>query len=342
MLRLITLLSTLVFSLSASALVVLQYHHVDDHTPASTSTRPADFKQHLQMLKDEQMQVMDLNTALNALNQGQSLDEKALVITFDDAYISIYTQAWPLLKEANLPFTVFVNPQQIDAQLKSMMSWEQLKELQDHGVIIANHGQTHPYLIEQQGDLAAFLEQEINAAEARLKEKLGTSHKLFAYPYGEFNLAITQWLKQQGYHAFGQQSGAIGHNTFRQALPRYPAGGIYANPKTLKTKLYTLAFDLDESQYVEPVLSNNNPPKLELSIPVNDFYPNQVQCYSGAEGELQVSKNTVNNVLQLSTQAQKPITSGRDRYNCTAPSIKHKGFYYWYSQQWINPEVPNR
>lgn len=326
----------------ANALVVLQYHHIDDNTPAITSTRPAVFKQHLAMLKEEDMQVIDLNQALATLNQGKELPIKTVVITFDDAYLSIYENAWPELKKAGFPFTVFVNPKQADANLANMMNWQQLKELQDNGVIIANHSQTHPYLIEQSGDLNSYLNDEINAAENRLKEQLGTSHKLFAYPYGEFNLAIAQWLKEQGYTAFGQQSGAVGVHTFRQALPRYPAGGVYANPDTLKTKLYTLAFALDESQYLEPVLGKENPPKLTLSLKVEDFYPNQVQCYSGSEGELEVIKKVKEGVLTLSTQAKAPITSGRDRYNCTAPSIQHKGFYYWYSQQWINPSVPNR
>lgn len=342
MIRFITFWAVLVTSLNAYSLVILQYHHVDDHTPASTSTRPDVFKQHLQLLKDEAMQVMDLKTALHALDHQQSLPEKAVAITFDDAYISIYTQAWPLLKEAGLPFTIFVNPKQIDAKLRNMMSWQQLKELQDQGVIIANHGQTHPYLIEHQGDLNAFLDEEINAAESRLKEQLGTSHKLFAYPYGEFNLVIAQWLKEQGYYAFGQQSGAMGEHTFRQAIPRFPAGGIYANPETLKTKLYSLAFELGEQQYLEPVLTDNNPPKLTLTIPVEDFHPRQIQCYSGNEGELKVERTVEDQNVVISTQAKEPIKSGRDRYNCTAPSIKHKGFYYWYSQQWINPEVPNR
>lgn len=327
---------------SSQALMLLQYHHIDDNTPAVTSTRPAMFAQHLQLLKDENLQVVDLKEALATLDKGETLPVNSVVITFDDAYLSIYKNAWPLLKEAQLPFTIFVNPKQIDAKVANMMSWEQLKELQDNGVIIANHSQTHPYLIEHEQPLKQFLEDEIGSAEQRLLEKLGTSHKFFAYPYGEFNLAIAQWLKEQGYIAFGQQSGAIGVSTFRQALPRYPAGGVYANPETLKTKLHTLAFDIGEDQYIEPVLSDNNPPTLTLRIPVKDFYARQIQCYSGNQGELEVERSVQDGVVTLTTSAKEPITSGRDRYNCTAPSIKHKGYFYWYSQQWINPAVPNR
>ena len=334
-------------SLPSNALVVLQYHHIDDHTPPSTSTRPEVFKQHLELLKNEQMVIVDLMQALKDLDAGKALPDKAVAITFDDAYLSIYSTAWPLLKKEGWPFTIFVNPKQIDAKLPNMISWEQLKELQDQGVIIANHTQTHPYLIEADlnkniGGLDTYLNQEINGAEQRLKEKLGSSHKLLAYPYGEYNLAIMNWLKQQGYTAFGQQSGAIGVTTNRQALPRYPAGGVYANPETLKNKLYTLPFAIRAKQYQEPVLAANNPPKFTLDIPIDDFLPKQIQCYSGNEGALATAVTVQDGVAQVTTQAVNPINTGRDRYNCTAPSLKQRGFYYWYSQQWINPTVPNR
>lgn len=342
MIRAIIFCYAVLFGLTSHALVVLQYHHIDDNTPAVTSTRPAVFKEHLQLLQNSQLQVVDLKTALEQIKHDSAAPINQVAITFDDAYLSIYQNAWPLLKEAGFPFTVFVNPKQIDAKIKNMMSWEQLKELQDHGAIIANHTQRHPYLIEYSGNLDGYLDVEINTAEKRLQEKLGVSHKLFAYPYGEFNLEIAQWLKEQGYTAFGQQSGAIGNKTHQQALPRYPAGGIYANPQTLKTKLYTLAFDIAADQYQEPVLRHNNPPTLSLNIPIKDFHPNQIQCYSGSEGEIDVEKQVNEQVVNIVVRANNPISSGRDRYNCTAPSIKHPGYYYWYSQQWINFDVPNR
>ena len=37
---------------SANALVILQYHHIDDSTPFSTSTAPERFKAHLNLLNE--------------------------------------------------------------------------------------------------------------------------------------------------------------------------------------------------------------------------------------------------------------------------------------------------
>lgn len=331
-------------SFSAQALVILQYHHIADDTPAITSTRIDDFLEHMKLLKREKMEIVDLKQALEKIKNNQPLPKKAVAITFDDAYLSIYTNAWPKLKELKWPFTIFVNPQQIDNKIANMISWEQLKEMQDAGALIANHGQTHSYLIESHAekDLATFLDKEINDAEKRLEEVLGTSHKIFAYPYGEFNADIMQWLKDQGYIGIGQHSGAVGPLTNFQAIPRYPAGGIYANPSTLKTKLRTLAFPISAEQFLDPVLKDNNPPTLNLEFNLKDIHLSQIQCYSGAEGALKTDVSKDGDRIKLSTTAKKPITAGRDRYNCTAPSRSHSGWYYWYSQYWINTDVSNR
>lgn len=336
----------LLLALPASAqLVILQYHHVATDTPPSTSTTPDDFAAHLQLLADEQMVVVGLQEALTRIRAGETLPEKAVAITFDDAYTSVYSTAWPLLQARGWPFTVFVNPQAVDERVSTVMSWEQLQDLQNQGVMIANHTQSHPYLINVPAGMTmdAWLDKEINGAEKRLQEKLGTSHKLLAYPYGEFNLAITHWLQQQGYTALGQQSGPVGPSSHPQALPRFPAAGIYANPNTLKTKLYTRPFPISAEQFAEPVLSNEqNPPALRLTFPAADLRVQQIQCYSGSEGAIPTRAERNGDRISLHTQARKAIQSGRDRYNCTAPSSAKPGWYYWYSQFWINTAVSKR
>src|SRR5690606_24950387 len=109
----------------------------------------------------------------------------AVAITFDDAYLSIYTNAYPQLKARNWPFTVFVNTRAVDERHSVVMSWDQLRDMQKNRGLIANHTQSHPYLIEppKNRQLNDWLEEEINGAEKRLQTELGTSHKLLAYPY---------------------------------------------------------------------------------------------------------------------------------------------------------------
>ena len=168
------------------------------------------------------MVVVDLKDALAKIRAGVALPEKAVAITFDDAYLSIYENAFPRLQARNWPFTVFVNTKAVDERHNVVMSWDQLREMQNHGGLIANHTQSHPYLIEppKNSQLTDWLDMEINGAEQRLQKELGSSHKMLAYPYGEYDVQVRDWLQQQGYIALGQQSGPVGANSHFQALPR--------------------------------------------------------------------------------------------------------------------------
>jgi hypothetical protein len=73
--RLNYLLLTSVFSLlsfSTQALVVLQYHHVDEGTPSSTSVSPEQFLQHMQLIEDLGLKVVDLESASHALLKSET------------------------------------------------------------------------------------------------------------------------------------------------------------------------------------------------------------------------------------------------------------------------------
>ena len=73
--RLISLLLAPVFlllSLSTQALVVLQYHHVDDVSPQSTTISPAKFLEHMQLIEDLGLEVVDLESATRDILSGNS------------------------------------------------------------------------------------------------------------------------------------------------------------------------------------------------------------------------------------------------------------------------------
>ena len=103
-----------------NAAVVLQYHHVSDETPASTSTSPERFAMHLEYLSEAGFDIVPLHDLVDALRAGQPLPDKAAAITFDDGYISIYDTAWPMLKAKGWTFTVFVNTEPHDQDRQAL------------------------------------------------------------------------------------------------------------------------------------------------------------------------------------------------------------------------------
>ena len=169
--------------------VILAYHHVSTDTPPSTSISPEDFEKHLHYLKENDFNVIALNQMIETLKAGEKLPNKAVAITFDDGYISIYDTAFPMLQSYGFPFTLFLSTGPIDRQQQNFINWEQIKEMSSAGVIIANHMVEHPYMLDRGQDESDVewinrLEKELLKAELRIEQQTGQSHRYLAYPFG--------------------------------------------------------------------------------------------------------------------------------------------------------------
>lgn len=317
------------------ALVVLQYHHISADTPPITSVTAEQFKAHMDLIAELKLEVVDLEQATRKVLAGEAVADNAVAISFDDAYYSIYEHALPELQKRGWPFTVFINTQAVDEKNKLIMSWSQIQDMEKAGVALANHSVSHAHLtdIPEGMSLQQWMQQEIWLAQERLASKVPTVRKMLAYPYGEFTLPMAQALLKKGFLAFGQQSGPIGALSHPAALPRFPASGIYANPKTLRTKLRSKALPVASQQLLSPLLAQQqNPPELKLAFPAEDIRWRQLQCFATGVGAIETQVKENDGQVSLITQAPKPLTGKRSRYNCTAPA--KSGGYYWYSQPW--------
>src|SRR5690606_33663650 len=212
--RVFLVVLSLYVAASAQAAVVLQYHHVSSATPASTSVTPELFQQHMDYLAQQKFRIVPLTELIEKLKRGEALPDDTVAITFDDAYESVYSTAYPLLKKRNWPFTIFLNTEPHDQEKKSFATWAQVREMADDGVTIANHSTAHNHLLRlKKGENRAQWRKRITAeildAEKRIKEKTGQSHKMLAYPYGEYDNQVKALVKKLGFVAFGQQSGPL-------------------------------------------------------------------------------------------------------------------------------------
>ena len=69
------------------------------------------------------------------------------------------------------------------------MSWQQIRELERHGVEFGAHTFTHPRLDQTP---ASELEREIVHSKQFIEDKLGHAVDQFAYPYGRFDAASAE------------------------------------------------------------------------------------------------------------------------------------------------------
>ncbi|WP_375177319.1 polysaccharide deacetylase family protein [Marinobacter mobilis] len=314
-------------------LVILQYHHVSDATPPSTSTSQSLFRAQLDMIAELDLEVVPLETGSRAALRGELNDSQQLAITFDDAYSSVLTNAVPLLLERNLPFTIFVNTDSVGHQ--GYLNWQQLTELNAQTLVtIANHSADHSHLVRRPEESATSWKARVSAsldnAQAALKQYLGTDVAMIAYPYGEFSAELEQLVAERGWYGYGQQSGAVGVSSVATRLPRFPMATGFGQLTSLKDKLLSKAFPIDASHLPDSPITAN-PPTLSLTLPQH-FDQNLLTCFASGHGRISVAADE--DWQQVSVRAPQPFSSRRFRYNCTYPA--GNGRYFWLSQSWLD------
>lgn len=333
--RYLSLLGLLLMACRAPAAVILQYHHVASDTPRTTSVTPAEFRQQMQHLKDLGYQVVSLDVIIEGLQQQKPLADNAVAITFDDGFANVFSNARPILKEFNYPYTMFLGPALIDRHEGPVLSWDQIKTMQQEGAIIANHSSYHHRLaIPEKGETKAQWRERVKTdillAQQQLQEQLGQQRKWLAYPYGDFSADLEALVTELGFIGIGQQSGAVGPGVSLTRIPRYPSSSQFAAMKHFVPKLKTLALPVTDYSGADPV-STKNPPLLTLSVDATDFRTQSLNCFFDGK-PLPVKWLDAN---RFSVQATAPLKLYHNRYNCTAPSRSKPGYFYWFSQPWV-------
>ena len=319
--------------------VVFIYHRFGDDRYPTTDTTTGQFKAQLDWLADNHYEVWPLPKIVQYLKDGKDIPDHVVAITVDDAFQSFYENGYPLLKDHGWPFTIFVSTDGVDSKQSDFMTWDELREVKDHGGTLANHTADHghlPFRLKDESDLhwADRVRADIAKGQSRLEAELGkdvnSDPKLFAYPYGEFTEELVKLVDGLGYVAFGQQAGALATPLDPRALPRFPINEHYADVASFAIKAASLPLPLKSVTPWDPQIRAENPPKLKLELEPDAVPAGALHCYeNGPEMDLQWQDEAK---TRLSIQASKPMQAGRDRYNCTA--YVH-GRYYWYSHMWL-------
>ena len=292
-------------------------------------------------LADNNFNVVPLQALSEKLRAGEPLPDKTVAITFDDAYVSVYDSAYPRLKKRGWPFTFFVNTDAVGTS-KSFVSWEQLREMSKHGVTIANHTTQHHHLPrrepnETDAQWRERIASDISRAQKKIEDEIGNAPKIFAYPFGEYDVEVQQILKRLGYIAYGQQSGALHAQGDLQAVPRFPFGGSFTELDDFIMKVNTKPMPIKRVDFYRDknnrqknlTVKDGDKPWLVLTLEDKSLLQ-KINCFATGQGA--IATEVIGN--QLWTQAKTPLKPGRVRYNCTA-SAGEKGRFYWYTQQWL-------
>ncbi len=310
---------------TAGSGVVVMYHRIGEEAEfPSTSVSKEQFEAHVALLEKQKYTVWPLPKLTAALQAGQAIPDRTVAITFDDAYRSVYEIAWPRLRRAGLPFTLFVATNSVDNGASGFMSWGQIKEMSDAGVTIGNHTRTHLHMA------AATIERsrsEIRHARQRLADELSVEPSLFAYPYGEASDEVRELVAAEGFKAaFGQHSGVAHSADDIHFVPRFAFNERFGDLTRFRRVVNALPLPVEDITPADPLISTN-PPAFGFSVGAEMRGLGQLACYHSQFGKVDLTRL---GERRIEIRFAERFREGRSRLNCTLPGPD--GRWRWFGR----------
>jgi peptidoglycan/xylan/chitin deacetylase (PgdA/CDA1 family) len=238
-------------ALDVGKAVVLAYHAIADlgHDPVLSQygVPAARLAAQLDDLIGHGWSFIGVDALLGALRGEQRLPERAVLVTFDDAYADLLSAALPVLAERGIPAVAFA----VSGRIGDKNAWDReigggtlrlldaagLRAVAERGVEIGSHGYAHRRLTPDLApeELAAELEGSAEQLHA-----LGLPRpRVLSYPYGVCGPAVASAVGRAGYEAaFTVQPGVVRRGADRFALPRVEALAS-DTPRRLRLKVVT-------------------------------------------------------------------------------------------------------
>lgn len=224
----------------AGSFVVLSYHEVRDEVrdyPDPYAVDSAALLRQFAWLRGNGYVPVSLADIVNARQGGRPLPAHAVLLTFDDAYLSFYTRVYPLLREFGYPAVLAVVGRWIDAphdtsapygekatvSEATFPSWEILREMANSGLVeLASHtydlhrgvpanpqGNLQPAATARIYDAtsrsyesdAAWrtrVRADLSRSAAVIERKTGQRPRAIVWPYGSYNQALMDIASESG------------------------------------------------------------------------------------------------------------------------------------------------
>jgi len=208
---------------AADGATLLIYHRVGGGTSDELDVPVKDFARQLGMLAAHD--VVSLDEALDRLDRGDT--SPSVVLTFDDGFEDVYENAWPLLRDHRLPFTIYLASAYMGAEMVwegataqgapgRGMSWAQLGEMLDSGLCtVGNH--THLHVRPEHLSV-----EELDRCTDEVRQHLGVTPRHFTYPWGIPVRGLRGALHERFRSASTGRLGRNSPDTDRLALRRVP------------------------------------------------------------------------------------------------------------------------
>jgi peptidoglycan/xylan/chitin deacetylase (PgdA/CDA1 family) len=169
-----------------------------------TRLSPAHFAQQIEFLARSGYQTITFRELLQ--KDFSNPNQKKVILTFDDAYQSIYQFAFPILNKYQFTASLFIvsdfvggyNLWDVHPGWRKFrhLEWKEINSLVQAGWEIGSHSSSHPDL-RKCPDERLF--DELANSKAEIKKRTGQEPLIFSYPFGRYDARLIQFVQETGY-----------------------------------------------------------------------------------------------------------------------------------------------
>ena len=287
------------------------YHRFNEDKYPSTNIDMEIFKKQIDLIREKKISFINPNDFRLKFNLPK--DEKKILLTIDDGFTSFYQNAWPYLKEREIPFILFISTEAIGKY--GYMDWNQIKEIEkEEFAFIGNHSHSHEYLIKYNFNK---FKKDIDTSIKIFTENIGYNPSFFSYPFGEYSLEQKKYISSKFDFGFGQHSGLIDINKDKYELARFPINEKYGDLERFSflINLFPLEYKniLPEDKYI---LKNQNPPEATIEFFKEQKNLERINCFSD-EGDKWDKSKVILDKNKLYIKFRDKFSFRRGRINCS-------------------------
>jgi len=336
------LLATGVFAERPGYVTVLLYHRFDEPQYPTTNTQVEVFREQLDYLSSEGYKVISAEEFQRLTEAGKPFPRKAVLITIDDSYRSIYDNAFPVLREFGYPFVMFTNVSPLYSDLPGFMTWEMVEEMHRAGATIGNHTYYHPRIGRPQKgqDLEAYsawVRKDLSRAQKALRDH-GLDSGLLAFPYGEHNQVVVEAARGLGYKLlFTQDEGGVDERTDPLLIPRVAIVGANTTMERFAFKLNLAPLHVADVTPQSGFLEKNPPAEFSLRLEEPERYrPGGINAFISEWDRVETEYDPKTG--RLIFRPENPLTRPFNRLIVTARE-REGGHFSMFSRLYFRPFV---
>lgn len=187
------------------ALPIIMYHHISEKSSSLGNyvVSPEQFENDLKYIKELGYTTISVDELIKFSEGKFDMPEKAIMITFDDGYLSFYEYAYPLLKKYNMKAALSIIGRYTDLYSEcddhnvnyAHVTWDNISEMSKSGLVeIENHTYDMHILNERKGCTIksgesedcykTTLSSDLTIVQEKIKNATGKTPLAFTYPFG--------------------------------------------------------------------------------------------------------------------------------------------------------------